>query len=278
MPAYFLLSVLNIFYFSSSSEGIAIKSCASLVYLFVRRYHTSVSHLNTQLGALRNAWGLLEGTENHLPVCLQQQCAASHKLFVYPSAPSLRMGLREEIRNPRQLTKSNPAITLGHLTVTIYTVLGCLFCGSVEGLHQTQIGHTLVSLPANGRWFTHAHVPLLRTLLIPCLSSRLPFLVHLHIRGSSHKDHPVTILLPILQGRYPLGTLRPQPAHCLANHRPKYLSLRVNGPSVLIVYFLCLSESVCSQEACSIKRNKGAKRKRLTNGIHGWFLSPSGWL
>lgn len=119
---------------------------------------------------------------------------------------------------------------------------------------------------------------LLRTLLIPCLSSRLPFLIHLHIRGSSHKDHPVTILLPTLQGRYPLGTLRPQPAYCLANHRPKYLSLRVNGPSVLIVYFLRLSESVCAQETCSIKRNKGAKRKRLTNETHGWFLSPSGWL
>lgn len=101
-----LFPIVCVRYFSiiPLSEGMTIKSWASLVSLFVRRYHTSVSRLNTQLGALRNAWGLLEGTENHLPVCLQQ-CAASHKLFVYPSAPSLRMGLREEeVRSPRRLT------------------------------------------------------------------------------------------------------------------------------------------------------------------------------
>lgn len=56
-------------------------------------------------------------------------------------------------------TKSKAAhqsITLGHLTVTIYTVLGRLFCGSVEGL---QIRHTLVSPPANGR-FSIASLPM----------------------------------------------------------------------------------------------------------------------
>lgn len=101
--------------FPLSSEG--MKSCVSL---FVRQRFAS----GCPTRALRNAWGLLEGTEN---TCLSA-CGSVllPQVVCIPSAPSLRTGI----------TRGEP-IESSDCSRALYIVLGRLFCGSVEGLHRT---------------------------------------------------------------------------------------------------------------------------------------------
>lgn len=114
--------------------------------------------------------GVVGRNGEHLPVCLQQ-CAASHKLFVYPSVPSLRMG-GDEVHGGSPVESSDYSRTFeSHY---IYCARVVSFAALLGGFINSD-RHTLVSLRMVA---LVAHVLIMHMCLCVFKSCCRPFSFH----------------------------------------------------------------------------------------------------
>lgn len=120
---------------------------------------------------------------------------------------------------------------------------------------------------------------ILRTLLIPCLSSRFPFVCILV--GSTRKDHSVTICPPCR------AVIFQEPPRPRGSSPIALLTIDLNISSwvsiavlilVLVTYAYLRAFRFKMLTPFHKKKQRGQSKKRLTGSSDGWFLNPSGWL